>query len=75
MAKAELTTYAELADVIEHLPLLVHSARRARRLSQRQVAAQAGMSFSTISRIEAGEELSTVSLCAILRWLDTEGQR
>lgn len=66
----DLSTFAELAEAIEGLPLIVLSARRSHHLSQRQLAKATGLSFSTISRIEAGREMSTVSLLVILRWLD-----
>jgi transcriptional regulator with XRE-family HTH domain len=70
--RKEPTPFAELAQIIENLPVIVLNARRAKRLSQRALARQAGMSFSTVSRIENGEEMSTVSLAAILGWLNGE---
>lgn len=65
-----LTTYAELAQVIDLLPVLVRARRRADRLSIRAAAAQAGMSFSTLARVENGEQMSGESLKALLLWLD-----
>lgn len=67
-----LITYAEIADAIEQLPVLVKSARRIKQLSVRAAAAEAGVSFSTFARLELhGHEFDTGSLKAILRWLHT----
>lgn len=65
-----LATYAELADMIGLLPVLVREARRARQLSQRAAAAQLGVSFATVSRIEAGEDCVLSNAVIVLRWLD-----
>lgn len=70
MADDQLTTYTELAEVIENLPLLVRETRRSRGLSGRAAAKQAGMNFTTLSRVEHGEDMRASSLQAILRWLD-----
>lgn len=65
-----LTAYRELADVIGNLPLLLREARRARRLSVRAAAKEVGCSFSTISRMENGEDCALSNAVAVLRWLD-----
>jgi transcriptional regulator with XRE-family HTH domain len=65
------TPYDELADVIANLPLILREARRARRRSLRAAAREIGVSFSTISRIESGEDAAGTSITAVLRWLDT----
>lgn len=67
------TPFAEFAEVLDQLPVILLNARRARRMSLRQVAAETGLSFSTITRVENGEEHSSVSLRAILQWLDSGG--
>ncbi len=64
------TPYPEIADVLGRLPVLLREARRARRLSVRAAAAQLGMSFATVSRIEAGEDCVLSNAVAVLRWLD-----
>ncbi|GIF14819.1 helix-turn-helix domain-containing protein [Actinoplanes teichomyceticus] len=64
------TPYAELADIIASLPLLLREARRTRRLSLRAAAKELGMSFSTVSRIEAGDDCALSNAIAVLRWLD-----
>ena len=69
----DLTPYAELARLLGHLPLLLREARRQRRLSVRAAGRQLGMSFSTVSRIEAGEDCALSNALAVLRWLDTAG--
>jgi transcriptional regulator with XRE-family HTH domain len=66
----QLTPYAELAEVLANLPLIVRERRRQRRLSIRTAGAEIGISFSTISRLENGEDMNESSLAAVLRWLD-----
>ncbi len=66
----ELSTFAEIVEVLDTLPIIMRNARRARRLSVREVARQAGLSFSTVSRMENAEEFTSVSLRAVLAWLD-----
>jgi transcriptional regulator with XRE-family HTH domain len=65
-----LTTYGELAQVIDSLGLIVRERRRQSRLSVRGAAAEIGVSFSKVSRLENGSDLDGKSLAAILRWLD-----
>jgi transcriptional regulator with XRE-family HTH domain len=67
---AELATFAEIVEVLDTLPVILRNARRTRRLSVREVARQTGLSFSTISRMENAEEFTSVSLRAVLAWLD-----
>ena len=69
-AEQRPTPYAELAEVLDNMGLLLREARRARGLSFRAAAAQIGCSFSTVSRIEAGEDARWESYSAVLRWLD-----
>jgi DNA-binding transcriptional regulator YiaG len=64
------SSYGELADVLDALPLLVREARRARRLSVRATATQLGCSFSTVSRFENGKDVNLSNAAALLRWLD-----
>lgn len=64
------TPYAELADVVGNLPLLLREARRARGLSQRAAATEIGVAFSTVHRIEAGQDCVLSNAVAVLRWLD-----
>lgn len=71
MSAAEKPTpYSELADVIAALPLLVCEARRARGLSLRAAAAEIGIGFATVTRIEQGEDCVLSNAVAVLRWLD-----
>lgn len=65
------TPYPELAEVLSALPILVREARRARGLSQRAAAEQIGVSFSTISRLENGEDLVMSNASRFLCWLDS----
>jgi DNA-binding XRE family transcriptional regulator len=61
-----------LAEVIEQMPIIVRNMRRVRRLSVRGLAAEVGVSFTTIHRVETGADHSSVTLCALLRWLDAQ---
>ncbi len=64
-----LISYAELADLVENLPLIVLENRRRRQISLREAARELGVSFSTISRVERGEDFNTRILSNLLRWL------
>jgi len=64
-----LISYAELADLVENLPLIVLENRRRRQISLREAARELGVSFSTISRVERGEDFNTRILSDLLRWL------
>jgi uncharacterized protein YerC len=66
----DLTTYGELATILDALPLLLREGRRYRRLSMRAAAEQMGLSFSTLSRVESGSECVLSAAVTILRWLD-----
>lgn len=68
-----LSTYRELAQIITDLPLIVRSARRARGLSLRAAAKEAGMSFSSLTRLENGAGSTVSVLIAVLQWLDQTG--
>jgi transcriptional regulator with XRE-family HTH domain len=65
------SSYAELADVLANLGLIVREARRARRLSLRAASESIGhVDFTTLSRIESGQQGTRVShAVALLRWL------
>ncbi len=65
-----LSTYAEMAGMLDELPIIVKAARRGQRLSERELARRIGLSPMTLSRVEQGREFSSVSLRAILLWLD-----
>lgn len=70
MSTGQQTTYSELAEVIAVLPMLLKETRRARGLSIRAAAEQLGMSFSTVNRIEHGDDHAVSNTVAVLRWLD-----
>lgn len=70
MSTGELASFGEMVQVIDDLAVIVRNARRAQRLSIRELGAKVGMSPSTICRIEEGREYSSVSLRAVLLWLD-----
>jgi transcriptional regulator with XRE-family HTH domain len=63
---ALLTDEAILAELGERLS----RARLERNLTQRELAAEAGVDRKAIQRIEAGESVTLVSLIRILRALD-----
>ena len=64
------TAFGEMVDVIDSMPTILLNARRARGLSLREVAEKTGLSFSTVSRMESGAEFSSISLKAVLLWLE-----
>lgn len=68
------TTYSDVAQVIDDLPVILASARRARGLSVRAAAKEAGMSFSSFSRVEKGAGFTASVLTGLLRWLDQTGE-
>lgn len=70
MSNVPPTSYAELANLLEQLPLLVHERRRTYRLSLRAAAKQAGVSFSTMTRFEKGQDAVLSNALLMLRWLD-----
>ncbi|GII63572.1 hypothetical protein Skr01_36570 [Sphaerisporangium krabiense] len=73
--KGDLAPYAELAEVIAALPLLLREARRARGLSQRAAAKRMGLAASTVHRVEKGHNCVLSHAATILRWLGEPGQR
>ena len=65
------TSYSELADLLDSIPMLVREARRQRRISAREAARQIGFSFATLDRIEHEKgDLVVGNLTRVLRWLD-----
>ncbi len=66
----ELTSYADLADIVENLAFLVREKRRERRMSARAVAAETGLCSSTMTRLDQGKTVSSDGLVALLRWME-----
>lgn len=64
--------YDDLANHLQHLPVLVRFTRRARGLNLREAAAESGVSFNTLSRVERGRACDVPTAIKILRWLDRE---
>lgn len=75
MSTGKPSPYVELVSVIESLPVLLREARRARGLSIRAAAAELGVSFATVARIEQGEDGLLSNAVAVLRWLDQTPKR
>jgi transcriptional regulator with XRE-family HTH domain len=73
MAEAQ-SSYLELAQVLANIPLICRETRRARGLSLREAARQVGVSFSTLHRIESGEDCVASHLIGVMRWLDGTGK-
>lgn len=59
-------------EVLAGLPVTLKVVRRMRGSSQREVARECGISFSTVCRIEAGEDCTLSSAVAVLRWIAKE---
>lgn len=71
--RAREATYTEVAQVLDSLPIIAREARRARGLSLRQAAREIGCSFSTLHRIEEGENCHLSHAVELLSWLDQSG--
>ena len=67
---SDMSSYSELADVLDMLPSLCREKRRREALSLRQAAEQIGISFSVITRFESGTGVHLDSAKAVLLWLD-----
>ncbi|PKQ24248.1 MAG: hypothetical protein CVT65_03775 [Actinobacteria bacterium HGW-Actinobacteria-5] len=61
-------SFASVIETLESLPATVRAIRRARGVSLRRVASESGVSFSTVTRIESGEDATVSSALALLRW-------
>lgn len=72
---AEIGEMARAARVLASLPGLLTEARTLRGLSQREVARQTGVSFSTVSRIERGvtETTDIKTALALMAWIEGFG--
>lgn len=70
MSSAGLTSYSELADVLDSLPMLCREKRRREGLSLREAAKQMGVAFSVVTRFENGTGVHLDSAKAVLHWLD-----
>lgn len=64
-----LPSCGEVADGLEALPVTLRETRRVRGLSLRQAAELAGVSITTISRIEAGKGYNVSAAIRLLRFL------
>lgn len=74
MSDGKPTSFAELAQALDDLPVILRAARRMRGLSLRAAAAEIGVATSTMNRIEDGHQYHTDGLRAVLRWLDDAGR-
>jgi DNA-binding XRE family transcriptional regulator len=74
MSAAEKPTpYAELASVIDSLPLISREMRRARGLSQRAAAREMNLAPATLLRFERGDDGANVAtMTAVMRWIDQQ---
>ena len=69
MSDQPLASYNEMATILGNLGFLVRETRRQRRLSQRAASDQIGCANSTVSRLEAGFDVSLMNAVMILEWL------
>jgi transcriptional regulator with XRE-family HTH domain len=70
MSSGGLTSYSELAGVLDQLPRVCKEKRRREALSLREAAKQMGLSFSVVTRFENGTGVHLDSAKAVLHWLD-----
>lgn len=61
-------------EALEGLPVALKVTRLARGVSQREVSRQTGVSYPTISRIEAGDDCLLSNAIAILQWIASEAR-
>lgn len=66
---------SSVIQVLEGLPTALRVTRLARGCSLRKVARELDVSFSTIYRIEAGEDCNLSSAIAVLRWIAKQGDQ
>ncbi|MBF4575050.1 helix-turn-helix transcriptional regulator [Frondihabitans sp. VKM Ac-2883] len=66
---APLTPYGELLDIFAALPVLIRDKRRREALTLRDAAGAAGISESAFARAEAGDDVISSTLVAVLKWL------
>lgn len=59
----------DVLAVIDALPSVLRTVRIFRGLSLREAAQQMGMSFSTLTRIENGEECNLSNARAAIAWI------
>lgn len=64
-------SYAAAIEALEALPAALKAVRLSRGIALRGVATEAGVSFSTVTRIESGEDCTVGSALALLRWMAT----
>lgn len=68
----EMSSYEELLDLLDALPMLVRETRRRRGMSMRAVHDVTGVSAPTIQRCEVGtQDVSLSNAKILLRWVGT----
>lgn len=68
---SDLTTYSEVADVLDRLPEDLRTIRRSRGASVRDVQAATGVSNATVSQVENRRHCPGLDTAvALLRWMD-----
>lgn len=70
MSDAGMTSYSELAEVLDALPMLCREKRRREAISMREAARQMGTSLSVVHRFENGEGIHLSNARSVLQWLD-----
>ncbi|MEN0071276.1 MAG: helix-turn-helix transcriptional regulator [Propionicimonas sp.] len=63
------SSYLPAIAALEALPAALKAVRLSRGTSLRRAAREIGVSFSTVNRIENGEDCSKDNALAVLRWL------
>ena len=64
----------DVLHAIDHLSDTLRTVRALRRVSQREVARVTGVSFATVSRVEAGNDCTLSAARALLGWIAGEVQ-
>jgi DNA-binding transcriptional regulator YiaG len=72
-SRAAPSSYPEIIDVLESLPVMLRETRRRKGLSLRQAAEELDVSFSSVTRWERGQTvgLGIKVIVRVLRWIAT----
>lgn len=67
----QASSFVNVIDILDQLPRLVHETRHILKLSEREAAAQIGVSQGQLHRFElGGRDWTESTLRAVLVWLD-----
>lgn len=71
----QINGLANAADILANLGSILRAVREREGQSQRAAAKEIGVSFSTVSRAEAGATVDGVNAAKIMRWIAQPGDQ